>query len=276
MIMQIIISGYKKFLLENYMKYSIRFLILLGIFSLFHQDLNALSCLSQNRDGFEGIIRFQIKSSLANMNTGMMPAFMEYHIKGHDIIIQMIGADNVKMARILVHGDEGAFYMIDDEARTAMKVKVSNSDEEGQIGNVPEEYREEYEKALKEADDNLDSEKIDLRETEETLDIQGYKCTKYIVTAETGEAFVESEVWLTDKILVNMPEVLKDKNNPLLMFMNEKGFPLRFAGKSNADGQSYDFEIIAVKVSPGTLDPRDFEIPADYHISDMTGFLERD
>ncbi len=242
----------------------------------FHAELSALNEVSQTRDGFEGIIRFQIKSSMADMNTGMMPAFTEYQIKGNDIIIQMITADNGKMARILIDGEESAFYMIDDEARTAMKVRVNFDKEEDWIGNVPEEFREEYEKALKETGNNLDYEKIDLKENSEILEIQGYKCTKYIVTAAAEEAFVESEVWLTDKIHVNIPEVLKDKNNPLLLFMNEKGFPLRITGKSNAGGQSNNFEMIAVKVTPGYLDPDDFEIPEDYQISDMTSFLERE
>ena len=207
---------------------------------------------------------------------GMMPAFTEYHIRGGDIVIKMIGSDNLDMARILIKGDQSTFYMVDDEARTAMKVRVSDDTGENQIGNVPEEYREEYEKALNEAEKNPESENIDLKETSETMNIQGYTCTKYIVSAEAGESLVKSEVWLTDKIHVNIPNVLKDKNNPLLLFMNEKGFPLRFTGKSDSNGQGYNFEIIAVKVSPGNLDPGYFEIPKDYHISDMTSFLERE
>ena len=58
--------------------------------------------------------------------------------------------------------------------------------------------------------------------------------------------------------------------------MNQKGFPLRFTGNSNSNGQLYDFEMVAVKVTPGHLNPGDFEIPVDYHISDMTSFLERE
>ncbi len=258
------------------MIYSFRFLILLWILSFFHPDLYALTKVMQSGEGFEGIIKFQLKSSMEDINTAMMPTFTEYHIKGNDIIIQMSGADNVKLARILIKGDHNSFYLIDDEARTAMKVRVSNAEEENRIGNVPDEFREEYEKALKEKKSDLDSEKINLIETNENLDIQGYNCTKYVVTAEAGEAFVESEVWLTNKIYVEVPEVLKDKNNPLLLFMNEKGFPLRFIGKSNTNGQSYHFEMVAVKVTPGNLDPGDFEIPEDYHISDMTSFLERE
>ena len=258
------------------MIYSVRFLILLGILSLVHLDLYALKRVSQTGDGFEGIIKFQIKSSMDEINKGMMPAFTEYHIKGDDIIIQMSGADNVKLARLLIKGDQNSFYLIDDEARTAMKVRVNNTEEGDRIGNVPDEFREEYEKALKETGSDPDPEKIDLIETNETLDIQGYNCTKYLFTAEAEEAIVESEVWLTNKIYVEVPEVLKDRNNPLLLFMNEKGFPLRFIGKSNTKGQSYDFEMVAVKVTPGNLDPGDFEIPEDYHISDMTGLLERE
>jgi hypothetical protein len=258
------------------MIYSFRFLVLLCFLSLIQGDLIALSDLTQTREGFEGIIKFQIKSSMEDLNKAMMPAFTEYHIKGDDIVIQMFGADNAKLARILIKGDQSTFYLVDDEARTAMKVRVNDENVESGIGNVPEEFREEYEKALNEAEENnFVSEKIDLKETGETLSIQGYRCTKYVVTAKAGEALVESEVWLTDKILVTIPEVLKDKNNPLLLFMNEKGFPLRFIGKSISNGQNYNFEMVAVKVAQGHLDPGDFEIPEDYHISDMTSFLEK-
>jgi len=257
------------------MIYSLRIFILLGIFFLLNRNIEARIFGSNNQEGFEGVIRYQIKNSMVNMNTGMMPAFTEYRIKGNDIIIQMISDDGVKMARILIDGDQSTFYMIDDEAKTAMKVIVSEEAEEERIGNVPEEFKEEYEKALKETESALDSEQINLKETGETMTIAGYQCEKFIVTAETGEAFFESEVWLTDKIQVNVPEVLKDKNNPLLLFMNEKGFPLRVTGKSSSNGNSSDFEMVAVKVTQGNLDPGDFEIPADYHVSDMTGFMER-
>jgi len=257
------------------MVYSLRVLILLPIFFLLYRYIDARIGGTMGQDRFEGIIRYQIKSSMGNMESGMAPAFTEYHIKGNDINIQMIGADGIKMARILVDGDQSIFYMIDDEARTAMKVMVRDEAGENRIGNVPEEFKEEYEKAIKEADSALESEQIDLRETGESMTIAGYECEKFIVTAETGEAFFESEVWLTEKILVQVPDVLKDKNNPLLVFMNEKGFPLRFAGKSNSNGKFYDFEMIAVKITPRSLDPGDFEIPADYHVSDMTNFLER-
>ena len=257
------------------MVYSLRFLILLGIFSLLNRNIDARIGGRMVQEGFEGIIRYQIKNSMGNMDSGLMPAFTEYHIKGKDISIQMIDADGAKMARILLNGDQSTFYMIDDEARTAMKVMVSDDADEKRIGNVPEEFKEEYEKALKEADNALESDQVDLKETGESMTIAGYECEKYIVTAETGEAFFESEVWLTEKIQVQVPDVLKDKNNPLLLFMNEKGFPLRFTGKSNSNGQSYNFEMVAVKVTPGSLNSDNFEIPADYHVSDMTSFLER-
>ena len=257
------------------MIYSLRIFVLLGFFSLFNRNIEARIYGSNTQEGFEGVIRYQIKNSMGNMNPGMMPAFTEYRIKGNDIIIQMISDDGVNMARILIDGDQSTFYMIDDEAKTAMKVTVSDEAEEERIGNVPEEFKEEYEKALKEAESALESEQIGLKETGESMNIAGYQCEKFIVTAETGEAFIESEVWLTDRIEVNVPDVLKDKNNPLLLFMNKKGFPLRFTGKSSSNGASYNFEMVAVKVTPGILDPGDFEIPAGYHVSDMTGFMER-
>ena len=204
------------------MVYSLRILILAGFFSLLNRNSEALIYGPYNQEKFEGVIRYQINNSMENMTPGIMPAFTEYHIKGNDISIQMISDDGAKLARILIDGDQNTLYMIDDEARTAMKVVVSNKAEDERIGNVPEEFREEYEKALKETDNTLESEQIDLKESGESLTIAGYKCEKFIVTAETGGAYFESEVWLTDKIQVNVPDVLKDKNNPLLLFMSER------------------------------------------------------
>ena len=257
------------------MFHSLRLIILLEIFLLFNQNIKAGICVLNSQDVFEGIIRYQIKNSMGNMDKGMMPAYTEYRIKGNDITIDMINSDGIKMARILIDGDESTFYMIDDEAKTAMKVMVSDEKGDKNIGNVPEEYREEYEKALKEADSELESEQIDLNKTSESATIAGYPCNKFIVTSKAGDAFFESEVWLTDRIRVNVPEVLKDKNNPLLLFMSEKGFPLRFAGESSSNGTSYNFEMVAVEVIPVSLDPGVFEIPADYQVSDVTGFMER-
>ena len=228
------------------------------------------------QDHFEGIIRYEINNSLNTDQAGMLPKYTEYQIKGNDLILQMIGAEGQMMARILIQGDEGAFYLIDDVEKTALKVVVRSEDVEG-LGNVPEAYRQAYEKALKEAQEESEFDQFDLQKTGETATIAGYICEKYIVRAKNEEISVDTEVWLTDKIKVNVPGALKDKNNPLMIFMDESGFPLKFKGKSGAGHgtPAQRIEITAVKVTRKILDPSDFEIPDDYHISDMTGLIER-
>ena len=69
-------------------------------------------------------------------------------------------------------------------------------------------------------------------------------------------------------------DALKDNKNSLLIFMNEKGFPLKFSGKSKSKGRIQTVEMTATKVTRKTLKFSEFTIPDDYHISDMTGFLE--
>jgi len=228
------------------------------------------------QDHFEGIIRYEINTSMSADQTGMLPKFTEYHIKGNDLILQMIGSDDKMMARILIQGDAGAFYMIDDVEKTALKVVVRREDVEG-LGNVPEEFREEYEKALREAEEENEFNKFDLEKTGETALIAGYLCEKYVVRAKNDEISVNTEVWLTDKIKVRVPDALKDNNNPLLTFMNESGFPLKFKGKSGSGpgSQAGSIEMTAVKVDRKPLDPSVFLIPDDYHISDMSSLIER-
>jgi len=185
----------------------------------------------------------------------------------------MISAKNQMMARILIQGDVGTFYMIDDVEKTALKVVIRSEDVEG-LGNVPEEFQEEYEKALEKAEKESEFDKFDLEKTGETASIAGYSCEKYVVRAKNEEISVDTEVWLTDKIKVKVPDALKDKNNPLLIFMDESGFPLKFKGESGSGSQVQSIEMTAVKVTWKTLDPSDFVIPDDYHISDMTSLME--
>jgi hypothetical protein len=229
---------------------------------------------SQNH--FEGIIRYEIKNPTNTDVAGMLPKFTEYHIKGSDLILQMIDAEGQMMTRILIQGRTGAFYMIDDVEKTALKVVVRSEDVEG-LGNVPEAYREAYEKALKDAEEETEFDRFDLEKTGEIASIAGYTCEKYIARAENEDISVDTEVWLTDKIKVKVPEALKDKNNPLLVFMDESGFPLKFKGQpgSGPGSQTQRIEMTAVAVTRKTLDPSDFLIPDDYHISDMTNLMGR-
>jgi len=248
------------------MKATLNLIFLIGCIIFFYSDLAA-------QVGFEGIIRYQINNAQNTEQANMLPEYTEYHIKGNNLVIQMIGHDNRMMARILIQGDSGAFYMIDDTEKTAMKVVVKGKELEG-IGNVPEEFREEYEEALEKAEQESEFEQFDLVGTGEKGSIAGYVCEKYVVKVKNENSFIESEVWLTEKIIVEIPDALKDNNNPLLIFMNEKGFPLKFSGKSQSKGEVQTFEMTAVKVIKNALKPSEFTIPEDYHISDMTGFLE--
>jgi hypothetical protein len=242
-------------------------LLFLSFFVLLPLDLSA-------QDHFEGIIRYEVYSSMNAGQPGLMPKYTEYHIKENDLIILVIGNENQIMARILIQGNEGAFYMMDDEKKTALKVAVRSEDVEG-LGNVPAEYREAYEKALKKAEKESQFDQFDLEKTGETTSIAGYDCEKYIVRTKNEEISVDTEVWLTDKIKVAVPDALKDKNNPLMIFMDESGYPLKFKGKTGFGSQEQSIEMTAVKVIRKLMDPSDFAIPDDYHVSDMTDLFER-
>ena len=236
-----------------------------GFLLLFQFELAA-------QNPFEGVITYQVKSSATTVQGNILPEFTEYRIRGNDMIIQMTGTEGQEMARILIQGEARAFYMIDDAQKTAMKVQVREEDIQ-EIGNVPEEFREEYEKALEKTGEEYEFDRFNLEKTGETMSIVGYKCDKYVVKSESEAAFV-AEIWLTDRIMVMVPDALKDQNNPLLVFMNENGFPLKLIGRSSAGPEVQTVEMTAVKVTRIALSPSEFTIPDDYHISDLTGLLE--
>jgi len=235
------------------------------LFPLLHGKLVA-------QDQFEGIITYQVKITFQADQKSNVPEFTEYRIRGNDMIVRISGSDNQEMARILIKGKEGAFYLIDDTLKTAMKVHAPKNDE-GNIGNVPEQFREEYEKALEEAGTDDKPDQFNLEATGETMQIAGYECEKYIVKADNERAFA-AEVWLTDRINIAVPEALQDKNNPLLAFMNGKGFPLKLIGRANAGQQEQTVEMTVIKIERTTLNPEEFSLPDDYQVSDLTGLLE--
>jgi hypothetical protein len=226
------------------------------------------------QQSFEGTIRYQIRHSIQADQAGILPGFAEYHIKANNLVVQMTDQDNQLMARIVIQGDSGTLYMIDDSQKTAIKVQVKDNEIAG-IGNVPEEFREEYEKALEQAAREDESKLFDLVKTGETELIAGYSCDKYIVKASGNDTFIGSEVWLTDEIKIELLETLRDKNNPLLFFMNEKGFPMKLIGKSKTGAQIQTLEMTAVKISQKVMDPAYFIVPDDYHITDMSGMIQR-
>jgi hypothetical protein len=95
-----------------------------------------------------------------------------------------------------------------------------------------------------------------------------------LVKGGNNQAGLESKVWLTDRIRVDISEALRGNDNPLFNFINEMGFPLKLIASSMSGDQIHTMELTAVEVIKKEMDPAEFTIPGDYLISDMSGLLE--
>ncbi len=111
---------------------------------------------------------------------------------------------------------------------------------------------------------------MNVQKTDETKTINGYKCKKYIITlmGMTTEYWVTTEIKefkkLNDEAKVCMKKI---RSNPMLAgFLGPEsldqidGFPMRTITKMG----KVTTESTVVKVKPWKVDPKMFEIPADY------------
>ena len=174
-----------------------------------------------------------------------------------------------ELARILLKGDEKVFFMIDDEQKTAMKLKLEQEAQE-QPGIIPEQYEEAYRKAIEEEKIKNKRNQQDIKYTGETDMIAGYVCKKYEVSFVDLEKRSDAFVWLTDEINFSLPESMISDGNPLFQFLGSSGFPLKL---KIAEGEVF-MDMEATEVVKKKLRDVTFIIPPDYQISDLSSLMQ--
>jgi hypothetical protein len=215
---------------------------------------------------FEGVIRYEIlNSGEKNVN---VPRKSEYYLKGHNLMVRIFMETGDEMARILLVGDERTIFMIDDVQKSAIKIHFQDG-KSTRPGNIPDQYKEAYEKAIEQQNDKIQQMKPVMKATGESEFIAGYVCIKYRLENSAKQEQSASFIWLTKDIQFELPDSLTGGENPLFQFLGSSGFPLRLIMYAN--GKS--FEMIAIRVEPKKLKDELFIVPDDYTISDMTSFI---
>ena len=146
------------------------------------------------------------------------------------------------------------------------------SEKDEVVGNVPDAYREEYEKALEQSREENQLPGLKMEKTEEKATIAGYKCIKYKVVDENDRSG-NSFVWLTDKITIDFSTDMLGEQNQLFGFISELGFPLKIEGSKSENSTDPDVQMEAVKVSKVKLNSSLFDIPDNYQVSDLSNLL---
>ena len=209
--------------------------------------------VSYAQKSFEGTITYKIsmEGEGAAQMAGMMPESYVYKIKESKMKVTMNGGMMASMMGDIVFDNEKEEgYMIQHSSSVAYKMMNS------------EEDKAELEKMAEEL-------KPDVQATNETTEIAGYKCKKYVVKMSTPQGDLEQTIWATEGLNVKRP-----KNSSLgggmsgISFVDGiDGFPLKMSvGLPMGMGT---MTLTASTIDKGGIADAEFEVPSNYEIKDF-------
>lgn len=195
-----------------------------------------LGLTTLSAEGFEGVIEMKVKQ-------GQKSHTMNYATKGGQMHIST-SAGPMGEASAIVDLAAGKIYALMPSQKMYVEVPVS--------------------KTVQAAASHFGTPKENpLRLTDETMEIMGYPCRKYIYREEKGPV----HIWATDQLgsFVAMPE------NPMQGDTKKKRwsdyvegdfFPMKMAAFNKAGNELASWEV--TKVSPQEISPEQFTIPAGF------------
>ena len=194
---------------------------------------------------FEGEITFQVAFTGGDVKfkalLGMMPSSYDLLIKGNQLNVTMHGGMmSLMMGEIIIDGESGIAFAISSMQRTAYEMTADLS-LKGQSNPV-------------------------IIDEEETSVIAGYTCKKYKVIQTKADGQVIQYMWITDEIQLGNIDSFEGPLKASMPFLIEgiTGFPLKIV--TTLPGVSMVMTLSANRVSPGSIDPSMFAVPAGYDI----------
>ncbi|MDX2002287.1 MAG: DUF4412 domain-containing protein [Chitinophagales bacterium] len=164
----------------------------------------------------------------------------------------MIEAPSMKGSRVIINTASGETNVIMDGEGQKMAIKL-NINSLKKVGGLSAFM----------GNTNTPGKQPTVKATTETKTINGYKCTKYLVTDDD----ITGEYWITKDITLNITSLFGMDNAE---FAN--GMVIKGSGKNNKTGETFAFDV---KPTAQTIADTTFKVPAGYQQMDMTQVFEQ-
>ena len=198
---------------------------------------------------FEGEIAFQVAFTGGDVKSKaqlgmMMPSSYDLLIKGNQLRVNMHGGMmSLMMGEIIIDGENGRAYAISTMQGAAYEM-------------MPDLSLKNQAKPV-------------IIDEEETAVIAGYTCKKYKVVKSKADGQVIQYMWITKEIQLGNLDSFEGPLKDSMPFLIEgiTGFPLKIV--TTLPNVSMIMTLSANKVSPRSIDPSMFAVPAGYEIKPM-------
>ncbi len=198
----------------------------------------------QKTGKFDGTINFNIEYSgeKAEMMSSMAPSSYVYHVRGDKMRVKTEGGMASAMAGdVLVHGNEGKSYMLQDDKKKALRFTEETGDNDSESN---------------------------IEELDATKEILGYQCKKYKVTTKTEQGEVTQFMWVTPDLSIAIDEDVQTSGAANNLAMGKiDGLPLEI--KSNIPMASMKMTMTASDINWEKIDKSEFQIPDDYTVEEL-------
>ena len=198
---------------------------------------------------FEGVVNFDIKiagDATATMLSYMMPDNYIYQVKGKKMKFRMEGGMMASyFGEFLIDGEKNEAYMLKADEATAYKIQTHSR-------NGKE-----------------NTSKPQLRSSNETQTIAGYKCKKYEIISNNAEA--NQVVWVAPGLKVENIDVKFSGINGTenLLALGLDGFPLKIEANATHSGITFKMILTAKEVTKTSFKDSEFTLPKDYVIKNF-------
>ncbi len=221
------------------MRYLISFLLLIA----------TIVAQAQNQKPFEGEITFKLEieggGEEMELARQFMPSGFLYLLKGNNVMIKTLGANAAMTGDVVFNAKNNTAFLLQPTARIAYLMKdVAKADENSEeVHQLPV-----------------------VRTGTTPKTIGGYKCKHYIITNPQDESG-QTELWVSDEIMVNMPHALGN-NMPIdqKIMSVVKGFPLAMK-MDGPDGLK--ISLMATTVEKKPISSSLFEIPKGFEVKNF-------
>ncbi len=185
---------------------------------------------------------YNLSGEGSDQMAGMLPEKMIIKFGENGLSMVMQGGMMAQaMGKTVVNGESGEAFMIRASEKTIYI--MSTDDIEAQAANV----------------DNAE-----ISKTEETKEIMGYPCTKYLQTISSQGMSITQSIWITEKLVAQdyQGKAFKGIVSQSGMNLNMKGFPLLI--EMDMPGMPIKLKLEVTNIAFEKIDPAEFEKPSGY------------
>ena len=183
---------------------------------------------------------------------------------------------------VIIDGEKGMIYMIDDDKKTYSEIPAAD------LGNLEKmmgmEGMEEEEKAMMkqqmQAMMAMMQVSMTVTPTEETMEIKGWKCKKYLMDMSMGMAAVKSEAWVTKDVELDWSALWKLTNVMTLMMPGAEkvieeakkmeGIPVLSKGTATVMGQQVNSTTEVLEITTKDAPAGTYNLPEGYKKEDFS------